>query len=35
MDEINELNKSMNETETDMRKIEDSLYAYKECKEFI
>lgn len=30
MDEIMELNKQMNETETDMRKIEDSLSSYKE-----
>ena len=30
-----ELNKQMNETETEMRKVEDSLTGYKECKEFI
>mmetsp|Transcript_38276 Transcript_38276/g.37784 ORF Transcript_38276/g.37784 Transcript_38276/m.37784 type:complete len:109 (-) Transcript_38276:388-714(-) len=35
MDEILELNKKMNETDTEMRKVEDLLNEFKECKDFI
>lgn len=35
VDEIMELNKQLNETDNEMRKIEDSLLSYKDCKDFI